>query len=100
MLKSDKGKITIRNLYPDDLQNHSLAHQTEQLARVEEGIQEVNTYLKLASKELRAFVRRTATDKIIMSFVCLIVIGIIFIIIWQSLKGIVLPKCIQLRLCN
>ena len=64
-----------------------MAEQTEQLEGVHQGIQDVNVYLKLASKELRAFVRRTATDKLIMSFVCLIVVGIIFIIIWQSIKG-------------
>jgi len=64
-----------------------LAEQTEQLAKIHEGIHEVNAYLKLASKELRAFARRTATDKLIMGFVCLIVLGIIFIIIWSAVKG-------------
>jgi len=64
-----------------------LAKQTEQLGKVNEGIQEVQSYLKLASKELRAFSRRVATDKLIMSFVCLIVIGIIFIIVWSAVKG-------------
>jgi len=64
-----------------------LATQTEQLQKVQEGIQEVQSYLKLAGKELRAFSRRVATDKLIMSFVCLIVIGIIFIIVWSAVKG-------------
>jgi len=65
----------------------NLAKQTEQLGKVNEGIQEVQSYLKLAGKELRAFSRRVATDKLIMSFVCLIVIGIIFIIVWSAVKG-------------
>jgi len=65
----------------------NLARQTEQLGKVNEGIQEVQSYLKLAGKELRAFSRRVATDKLIMSFVCLIVIGIIFIIVWSAVKG-------------
>jgi len=65
----------------------SLATHTEQLQKVGEGIQEVQSYLKLAGKELRAFSRRVATDKLIMSFVCLIVIGIIFIIVWSAVKG-------------
>jgi len=65
----------------------TLAQQTEQLQKVGEGIKEVQQYLKLASKELRAFARRVATDKLIMSFICLIVLGIIFIIIWSAVKG-------------
>lgn len=64
-----------------------LAEQTEQLGKIGEGIHEVNAYLKLASRELRAFVRRTATDKLIMGFACLIVLGIIFIIIWSAMNG-------------
>jgi len=64
-----------------------LAKQTEQLQKVGEGISEVQTYLKLAGKELRAFVRRTATDKLILAFICLIICAIIFIIIWSSVKG-------------
>jgi len=58
-----------------------LGQQTEQLQKTIEGVQEVQSYLKIASKELRAFARRVATDKLIMSFICLIVIGIIFVII-------------------
>jgi len=64
-----------------------LSKQTEQLAKVGEGISEVQAYLKLAGKELRAFVRRTATDKLILAFICLIILAIIFIIIWSSVKG-------------
>jgi len=64
-----------------------LGQQTEQLQKTIEGVQEVQNYLKIASKELRAFARRVATDKLIMSFICLIVVGIIFVIIWESVKG-------------
>jgi len=64
-----------------------LGQQTESLQKTIEGVQEVQQYLKIASKELRAFARRVATDKLVMSFICLIVVGIIFVIIWQSVKG-------------
>jgi len=61
-----------------------LHNQTDQLRRVDEGISEVQSNLKLASKQLRAYVRRLATDKIIMAFMVLIVLGIIFVIIWTA----------------
>jgi len=62
----------------------SLHGQTEQLRRVDEGISEVQSNLKLASKQLRAYVRRMATDKILVAFMALIVIGIIFVIVWSA----------------
>jgi SNARE protein len=66
---------------------NQLQQQTEQMHKVIEGTQEVQQYLKIASKELRAFARRVATDKLVMSFICLIVVGIIFVIVWQAVKG-------------
>jgi len=61
-----------------------LGEQTEQLKRIDEGVSEIQTNLKMAAKQLRSFTRRVATDKLIMAFICLIVIAIIFVIIWSS----------------
>lgn len=59
----------------------ALAAQTEQLGRISEGVDEVESNLQQANKQLRAFARKIATDKIIMVFLCLIVCAIIAIII-------------------
>jgi len=59
----------------------ALAEQTEQLGRISEGVDEVESNLKQADKQLRAFVRKIATDKIIMGFMCLIVCAIVAIIV-------------------
>eukprot|EP01118_Nematostelium_gracile_P003554 TRINITY_DN14120_c0_g1_i1.p1 TRINITY_DN14120_c0_g1~~TRINITY_DN14120_c0_g1_i1.p1 ORF type:complete len:226 (+),score=62.22 TRINITY_DN14120_c0_g1_i1:88-765(+) len=64
-----------------------LKEQTEQLGRVDEGVDTVAANLKQAEKQLRAFVRRMATDKLIMAFIVLIIIGIIVIIIVTAVKG-------------
>lgn len=64
-----------------------LKEQTEQLARAEDGLNEIDDNLKLASKQLRSFARRVMTDKLILGFACLLVLAIIFIIIWEAIKN-------------
>jgi len=65
-----------------------LHEQTDQLKKIDEDISEIQANLKMAGKELRAFARKIATDKLIMGFIVLIIIGIIFVIVWS----IVHPK--------
>lgn len=62
-----------------------LKSQTEKLEGVGKDLDEMESYLKQADKQMRAFVRRIATDKIILGFIFLIVAGIIFIIVWSVL---------------
>jgi len=62
-----------------------LSSQTQQLTRVGEGLSEVDSYLKLASNQLRSYARRMATDKIILCFIFLILGGIIAIIVYSAL---------------
>eukprot|EP00908_Phaeocystis_cordata_P001162 Transcript_11248.p1 GENE.Transcript_11248~~Transcript_11248.p1 ORF type:complete len:226 (-),score=117.73 Transcript_11248:123-800(-) len=57
-----------------------LKSQTEQLKNVDQDIMKVKSNLKRADLLLRAFMRRMATDKIFMVFMCLIFCGIITII--------------------
>eukprot|EP01119_Soliformovum_irregulare_P008546 TRINITY_DN21661_c0_g1_i1.p1 TRINITY_DN21661_c0_g1~~TRINITY_DN21661_c0_g1_i1.p1 ORF type:complete len:227 (-),score=67.96 TRINITY_DN21661_c0_g1_i1:222-902(-) len=59
----------------------ALQAQTEQLQEIEKGVDEIQSNLVQARKQLRAFVRRMATDKIIMVFMCLVVLAIIAVII-------------------
>jgi SNARE protein len=60
-----------------------LKAQTEQLGRIGDDLDKIETTLKRADRELRAFIRRMATDKVIMCFMMLIVLGICAIIIYQ-----------------
>jgi len=62
-----------------------LSGQTQQLQRIGEGLSEVDSYLKLASNQLRSYARRMATDKIILCFIVLIIGGILTIIIYSAL---------------
>jgi len=62
-----------------------LKGQTEQLKNIDQDIMKVKSNLKRADLLLRAFMRRMATDKIFMVFMCLIFCGIIAIIAAHAL---------------
>jgi len=59
--------------------------QKEQIIKIDQGVDQVSSNIKLANRHLRVFVRRIATDKIIMGFMFLIFVGVIFIIVWSVL---------------
>lgn len=61
-----------------------LKAQTEQLRNIDEDIMKVESNLKRADLLIRAFLRRMATDKFIMVFMFLIVVGIITIIVYKA----------------
>lgn len=63
-----------------------LKHQGDQIKNIAEGIEQVESNLKRADKQLRVFMRRMATDKIFLLFIFLIVIGIIVAIVLYILK--------------
>jgi SNARE protein len=60
--------------------------QREQIIRVDQGVDQVSSNIKLANRHLRVFVRRIATDKLIMGFMFLIFVGIIVIIVVSIVK--------------
>jgi len=60
--------------------------QTNQIVQIDKGVDEVSSNLKLASRHLRTFVRRLATDKIVMGFVLLIFAAVVFIIVYSIIK--------------
>jgi len=60
--------------------------QREQIINIDKGVDEVSSNLTLANRHLRTFVRRLATDKIVMGFILLIFVAIVFIIVWKIVK--------------
>jgi len=60
--------------------------QREQIIKIDQGVDQVSSNIKLANKHLRVFVRRMATDKIIMGFMFLIFVGVIFIIVYSVIN--------------
>jgi len=74
-----EGAITIGG----DTSN-TLKAQTEQLKRIDAGIDEVESNLKIADKQIRAFMRRMMSDKIILTFLCLCIVGLVCVIVWSA----------------
>jgi SNARE protein len=58
-------------------------NQGDQIGRINEAVDQVETNVKRAQKQMRAFMRRMATDKIFLVFMLLIVGAILAIIIKQ-----------------
>ncbi|KAJ3091892.1 hypothetical protein HK102_012814 [Quaeritorhiza haematococci] len=74
--------------------NQELKSQGEQMGKIQQDVEQVETNLKRANKQLRVFMRRMATDKIFILFIFLIVVGIIVAIVLFVLKqrGIILKS--------
>jgi len=66
--------------------SNALVENTEHMERIKGQLDDLESNLTLAGKQLRSFARRAGTDKIIMGFMCLIVCGIVFIIVWSAVK--------------
>ncbi|KYQ94258.1 hypothetical protein DLAC_04555 [Tieghemostelium lacteum] len=60
--------------------------QDEQLNRIDKGLNEVDSNLKLAQRQIRVFARKMATDKLILGLILLIVIAIVITIIFSIVK--------------
>ncbi|KNC50342.1 Qb-SNARE [Thecamonas trahens ATCC 50062] len=65
----------------------TLQGQTEQLGRIHAGVEEVESNMKRADRQLRIFARRMMTDKIILCLIFCIVVAFIMVIIYSSIKG-------------
>jgi len=66
--------------------SQKLKVQTEQMKNIDADIMRVESNLKRADLLLRAFLRRMATDKFIMIFLFLIVVGILTIVIYKAIN--------------
>jgi len=60
--------------------------QREQMIKIDQGVDEVASNIRLANRQMRVFVRRMATDKIVLGFLLLIFLGVIFIIVYSIVK--------------
>ncbi|KXS11600.1 hypothetical protein M427DRAFT_114811 [Gonapodya prolifera JEL478] len=66
--------------------NEALKRQTEEIKKIDDGMDQVGSNLKRAEKQLRVYMRRLATDKIFMVLIFLIVLGILGAILVNFLK--------------
>ncbi len=63
--------------------NLHLHMQTQQLEKNQQELHVMETRLSQSNKLLKSFLRRAATDKLIIGFIVLIAAGVVFIVIWQ-----------------
>jgi len=63
-----------------------LGSQRETMGRAAKGVEQIESNLKVASRQARILARRLATDKIILGFILLIVLAVLFIIIYSAVK--------------
>ncbi|KAJ3318788.1 hypothetical protein HDV06_007039 [Boothiomyces sp. JEL0866] len=74
--------------------NAEVKQQGEKLKEIEEGLDQVETNLKRADKQVRIFIRRLSSDKIFLMMIVLLVVGIIGAIVAALLKKNC-PKAVQ-----
>jgi|SaaInlStandDraft_6_1057023.scaffolds.fasta_scaffold108127_2 novel plant SNARE len=60
----------------------TLAGQTDQLRRIDSDLDRIESNLALASKQIAQFVRRMATDKIILIGVACLAAIFLFVVLW------------------
>ncbi|KAN0001006.1 hypothetical protein ACTFIZ_001446 [Dictyostelium cf. discoideum] len=60
--------------------------QEEQINRIKNDMDVIDSNLKLATRQMRSIARKMATDKIILGLILLIVAGIIVVIVYKTLK--------------
>ncbi|KAI9141592.1 hypothetical protein BKA69DRAFT_1124709 [Paraphysoderma sedebokerense] len=63
-----------------------LKQQSQQIQNVSSNVDEVESNLKRADKQMRAILRKLATDRVILVFIFLIVIGIVAAVVVSYLK--------------
>jgi len=61
-----------------------LKQQTDQLVNIHKNVDLIESDLQRADKIMRAFMRRMATDKLILCFILLMIIGIIVIVVYKA----------------
>jgi SNARE protein len=64
-----------------------LKAQTEQMKGIYSNVDKIEGDLERADKIMRAFMRRMATDKLVLCFILLIIVGIITIVAWKASQG-------------
>jgi len=64
----------------------TLQGQTEQITRIRTGVETVESNMKRADRQLRIFMRRMMTDKIILCLLFCVVIGVVLVIVYSSIN--------------
>jgi SNARE protein len=67
--------------------NAKLKEQTQQLEGVDKKVEQIDDNLKRADKQIRIFMRRMATDKVVLALVLMVVLGIIGAIVAHYIKN-------------
>lgn len=63
-----------------------LAEQTDQIKKIDEGLSEIQSELGKAQDILKSFLKRAATDKLIVIFIVLIVFAFLGLVIYLSVR--------------
>lgn len=64
-----------------------LKEQTEKMKGIYSNVDKIESDLQRADKIMRAFMRRMATDKLVLCFILLIIAGIITIVAYKATQG-------------
>ena len=65
----------------------TLNAQTSQMKRIDQGLDDLSNNLKRANQQVKVFVRRMATDKLIMVLFLMVILGIVASIVVPLVKG-------------
>ncbi|KAI8814005.1 hypothetical protein BJ742DRAFT_672393, partial [Cladochytrium replicatum] len=89
--KTQEKTSRIRGIVEETIQigtavNEELKSQGEQLKNIQGNVEQVESNLKRADKQMRVFMRRMATDKIFLLLIFLVILGIIASIILRVLR--------------
>jgi novel plant SNARE len=63
----------------------TMKNQTEQISKIHADLEEMDSTLKLADQQIKQYVRKMATDKLIMAMMFLIVMGLVAIMVLKTL---------------
>ena len=63
----------------------TMKNQTEQLSKIHSDLEEMDSTLKLADAQIKQYVRKMATDKLIMMMLFIIVMGLVAIMVLKTL---------------
>lgn len=77
----------------------TMKNQTDQLSRIHQDLEEIDDTLKMASAQIKKFMRKQATDKVIMAFLFMIIMGVVVIMVRQPSPlsascRLLLPACL------
>ena len=76
-----------------------LKGQTAQMENIHEQVEEIESNLNMANKQMRRYMRRLVTDKIVVCFFGLIVLGLVAIVVLHA-TGVVRDTSVNQNVAN